>query len=281
MTSEVFSFRTSEWIALGYLTYLVALAWGLSWNRSFSARRRALVTLVGVVDAAVIWSLAFPFAHVGPAAVVRDWLPAVQILIGYWLSGVFFERPMLGVEAWLARSDAWLFDRLGARWVAERGPRLLLESLELAYLLVYLVVPAGFAVAYFAVPSADVDRYWTIVLLAELVCYGMLPWVQTRPPRALGDHMMIDTRRLAIRALNVRILASGSIQVNTLPSGHAAGAVATALAVGALLPEAGLAFLVIALGIVVGSVIGRYHYAADSVLGIGVALAASTLPIFN
>jgi hypothetical protein len=272
MTPDIVStVRTCEWIALGYLAYLVALAWNRRWGGRLSSRRTALVTIAGGLNGAIVWFLTS--AETGPARAARDWLPALQILIAYWMSGVFYERPMAGVEAWLIRSDSWLFDRMGARWFAERGSRLLLESLELAYLLVYLVVPVGFGIAYFAAASPDVDRYWTVVVGAELGCYAVLPWVQSRPPRALGDHTTIDARRLAVRAVNLRVLASGSIQVNTVPSGHAAGAMATALAVGELLPEAGFVLLVVALGIVAGSVVGRYHYAVDSLLGVLLAVA--------
>jgi membrane-associated phospholipid phosphatase len=70
------------------------------------------------------------------------------------------------------------------------------------------------------------------------------------------------------------VLRHGSIQVNTFPSGHAAGSVATALAVAAVSPAAGVIFGVIAAGIVIGSVVGRYHYAADSLAGVLVAVAA-------
>jgi hypothetical protein len=49
--------------------------------------------------------------------------------------------------------------------------------------------------------------------------------------------------------------------------------VATALAVGAVSPVAGAAFALVAAGIVMGSVAGRYHYAVDALLGIAVAIA--------
>jgi membrane-associated phospholipid phosphatase len=64
------------------------------------------------------------------------------------------------------------------------------------------------------------------------------------------------------------IATRASIQVNTLPSGHAAGAVATALCVGTSVPQAGVLFAVVAASIVVATVIGRYHYLIDSILGV-------------
>jgi hypothetical protein len=62
--------------------------------------------------------------------------------------------------------------------------------------------------------------------------------------------------------------------VNTLPSAHAAGALAVGLAVSTAMPAAGLGLSVIAIGITLATVFGRYHYAIDSILGVGVAIAA-------
>ena len=145
---------------------------------------------------------------------------------------------------------------------------------ELSYLLVYLAVPAG-AVTLVALGHAeDVDGFWTVVLLAEFACYAMLPWVQTRPPRVLEADTRIGARAGGVRQLNLRLVHQASIQANTLPSGHAAGAFATALAVGTIAPAAGTAFLLLALSISIATVLGRYHYVVDTVLGVLVALAA-------
>jgi hypothetical protein len=258
--------RLSEWLIVGYLAYLAILGWMLP----LSSARRRLVTTVAGVDIALVWWISTQ--HSSWASVVRDWLPALQILICYWLSGAFFLRPMPNVEAWLAVWDRRLFDGLGAGWIGSRGPRILLEYLELAYLTVYALVPLGFGIAYLLEPGFDIDRYWTIVVAAELICYGTLPWIQTRSPRALGLHTAIEDRRLAIHRLNGWVLGVGSIQVNTFPSGHAAGAFATALAAGQVVPSAFAPLLVLATSITIGSVLGRYHYAADSVLGVMVAM---------
>jgi hypothetical protein len=257
--------RLSEWIIVSYLIYVLLVAWG----RPLSTWRRLIVTLVSLADVVLVWRLSFQDAGIGVLA--RDWLPAGQILVAYWLSGAFFERPMPGVEAWLAAGDRWLFDRLGARWIPDRGPRWVLEVLELGYLVVYAVIPAGFAAAWFLAPSFDVDRFWTVVLLSEFVCYVMAPWIQTRTPRAVGDHAAVLRRPVAVRRLNSFIVRTGSIQVNTFPSAHAAGAVATALVVWEVLPVAGLVFAVLAIGVAAGSVIGRYHYAADALTGAALA----------
>ena len=151
------------------------------------------------------------------------------------------------------------------------------EYLELTYLLCYPLVPLAFGVLYFGAPNPanlepSADSYWTAVLLAVFSCYGLLPWLPTRPPRALAPDN--SRSRSSIRWLNHVILHRASIQANTFPSGHVAAALASALAVGALFPAAGLIIGVLALSIAVAAVVGRYHYAADVVLGALVAVLA-------
>lgn len=253
---------------LVYLGYLAVVAWIVP----LAARRRITVTAVVAASGAAIWALA---DSPGPyAAMVRAWAPGVDILIGYWLSGAFFRAPMPGVERWLRRSDDWFFDRIGLAWFAERGPRWLLEVLECAYASVTLLLPAGFLVVLLLAPTDRTDRYWAPVVAAELACYAMLPWLQTRTPRALRDHVAIEQRPLAFRRLNLRMLRHASIEVNTLPSGHVAGAFGVAFAVLAQVPLAGPFFLLAALAISVGTVVGRYHYAIDALLGLAVAVIA-------
>jgi membrane-associated phospholipid phosphatase len=64
---------------------------------------------------------------------------------------------------------------------------------------------------------------------------------------------------------------------NTFPSGHVAVAVAAAVSVAAVSPAAGVLFLIVAAGITVGSVTGRYHYVVDALTGVLVAVAAWAL----
>ena len=260
--------RTSEWIVAGYLLYLVVLAW----TRPLGADRRLLVTSVALADGACVWWLSHADERFG--LIARDWLPGLQILIGYWLSGAFFTQPMLRAEATLAGWDMVLFRQLGVASFTRRAPRWLLECLEVAYLTVYVVVPLGFGVVYLFAPGRPVDSYWTIVLTAELACYAVLPWVQTRPPRSIRMQVDIDDRGLRVRQLNLRVLGGGSIQANTIPSGHAAGAFATALAAGTYVPPALVPLMVLAASITIASVIGRYHYGLDALLGVLVAFGA-------
>jgi membrane-associated phospholipid phosphatase len=117
--------------------------------------------------------------------------------------------------------------------------------------------------------GVSASRFWTVILVTDYICFAVLPWFQTRSPRALGFAM---PWRSSWRVINLRILEGGSVQVNTFPSGHAAEALAAALlCLDAPAPVVAWMFLN-AVAISAGAVFGRYHYAADALAGWLVAL---------
>jgi hypothetical protein len=199
-----------------------------------------------------------------PDSLANVWiLPPMALLVGYWTSGFLFVAPMPRMERLLADLDR----DLRVQRIAARTPAPLVELLEFAYSGVYLLIPIALWLAIRQ--GVTVDRFWTTILLTDYVCFGMLPWIQTRPPRALG----IDAPwRSRWRIVNLRMLNAGSVQVNTFPSGHCAEALACAL-----LTSGGPAPVVAwmcfnAAAISAGTVFGRYHYAADAFAGWAVAL---------
>ena len=197
--------------------------------------------------------------------VVTGWLlPPALLLTAYWASGLLFVAPMPRVERVLLHLDR----SLRIHRLAAAAPRPVAECLELAYAAVYPLIPLALIIHLFATSRPDTDRFWSVVLITDYICFGMLPWIQTRPPRALERE---PAWRARFRRFNVRLLGKTSIQVNTFPSGHAAEALAAALLVlDAPLPLVVWMFLN-ALAISAGAVLGRYHYAADAVTGWAVA----------
>jgi membrane-associated phospholipid phosphatase len=259
-----------QFVALGYITYLAVV----SLTRSkFEKARRPLFAAAAVASA--ILAIGLPAIRSRALALALDiLLPGAVLLAGYWLSGLLFVRADARLERWLRSIDDAVLGRSGVLAWFHRAPRIVVEYFELSYLLVYLVVPAGAATLALAGHVDAVGRFWTIVLLAEFTCYGMLPWIQTRPPRSIEAAPGSSARTQSIRRLNISIADRASIQVNTMPSGHAAGALAAALAVASTMPIAGAVFLVFAVSIAVATVLGRYHYVVDSVLGLLVAAIA-------
>jgi PAP2 superfamily len=260
-----------EWIAVAYYAYLLVTA--LAIRRFARARTAALVGTIawGVVIGAQSWLPDGPAAG-GPTFTMV--MPLVILLVGYWLSGLFFVKPMHALERWLMEIDDRVLRLPGILAGYDAAPRIVRELFEAAYVLVYPVIPAAVATLVIGGHGDALPRFWSTVLLAAFVAYGMLPWLQTRPPRAIESAAGKIHPPSAVRRLNGAILSRGSIQVNTIPSGHAATAVAIALAVADVMPAAGIVFGLLAAAIVAATVLGRYHYLVDSLLGVLVAVSA-------
>ena len=235
-------------VFLSYVAVVAVLPRGLS-----SARRMRALGGVGAGGLVLFGSLALG------DGVANTWiLPAVLLLVGYWSSGALFVAPMPRLERALVNLDI----TLGIQQAAGRFPRALVELLEFAYAGIYPLILVALAIALRH--GVSPSRFWTIILVTDYICFGMLPWLQTRPPRAVG----FDTPwRSSWRSINLRILEGGSVQVNTFPSGHAAeGLVAALLCLAAPAPVVGWMFFSAA-AISAGAVFGRYHYAADAFAG--------------
>lgn len=241
-------------VFLGYLTAVAVLP-----GRLPSAKRFRVIAGVALGGGVVLLSLALP-----PGSLANVWvLPASALLIGYWTSGLLFVAPMPGAERVLISLDR----RLRIQQIAAQTPGPVAELLEIAYSAVYPLIPIALYLSL--QQGVSPDRYWTTILVTDYICFGMLPWIQTRPPRAVG----LDAPwRSRWRTVNERILAAGSVQVNTFPSGHAAEALACFLLVSGGPQSVAAPMLFAAAAISAGTVFGRYHYAADVVAGWAVAL---------
>lgn len=265
--SLVMSLRASELVVVGWCVVagVVSVA-----RRLPHVNRVRLLVGAGLLASAVVLCSLLPGD--GPAGVVRIPAPALFVLAAYRVSAGFFVQPQVGLEAWLAS-----IDRRFVPWLARARPRgawsrWMMEVLEASYLAVYVVLPLGAWASWAHGGVAALDLYWTLVFLAEGTSYLALAWIQTRPPRALEVDAPRTGHRSLARRVNEVVLLHGSIQVNTLPSGHAAGATAVALALAWLdVPSAPL-FGVAAAVICVATVAGRYHYLVDTVAGVLVAL---------
>jgi len=255
------------WVALGYVSYLALVSLG----HEFARARRRLMTAAAVawLAQAAVSANPYPQRVLGPLTQLV--LPSLVLVLGYWLSGLLLVRVDRRIEEWLHAIDERVLIRTGILDRYRRGPRAVREYFEFSYLLVYPVVPAGAATLAITGHADQIGAYWTVVLLAAFSCYAVLPWVQTRPPRVLEATAEQD-RGDMLRRVSLGLTAQASIKANTVPSGHAATAVAAALAVWSVVPAPGVVLLVLAASIGIATVLGRYHYLVDTVLGILVAL---------
>ena len=240
--------RTSEWICFVFLGLFPVL----SMIRPLPLRQRIRVVALGVCGVLLIW--------LGTnRAVLRDWIPAVLMLFVYWQGGSFFSRTNEKLQAYLERFDERFLLKLPVRinlfW-------------EIAYFFCYPLVPGAIATLNALNLQSQVDFFWSVVLPPTFLCHFIVSFYPTYPPWKFRDVSLPGP----LRKLNFLVIRHASIHVNTFPSAHVAASMAIAFAMLHLQWIAGLVFLFLAISITVSTVVGRYHYAADALFGLLLAL---------
>lgn len=254
--------RPGDTVTAAALLFLIVMGW----LRPISRRQRRQVTALGLLGAGLIAArLALSVRLPLTASVVGDWLPCLLMLIVYWQAGRFFGKPHEKFQGWLAEFDRRWIGAFLDRWTHHWNTTWVGTYFELAYLLCYALIPCGVAVLYWANHRSAIDQYWATVLPASYLCYLLVPFAQSLPPRLLPG--AAPSPRQAVRSLNLFILRHASIHINTFPSAHVAATVGASLVLIGWVPAAGIVFLLIALSIAAGAVLGRYHYALDVILG--------------
>ena len=260
--------RASEWVAAAYFAYLCGVAFVRPrWPRRLPAAAAAFVATVAL-------SIPRLWHESAVTTAARDWLPALYLVVGYWLSGWYYVAPMARIEARFLALDQRILGSDSGSALVDALPRLVLELLEFAYVTCFLFVPGGLALLVAAGHRSEADRFWTLVLLSEFGSFAMLPWIQTRPPRVIEAPGAIDRRPLFMRRMNRLQVNTVSIGVNTFPSGHVAGALAAAIAVAEVVPVWAPWLLAMVAAIAVAAVLGRYHFFIDAVAGVVLTLVA-------
>ena len=263
--------RISEWFQSGFPVLLALAAWITP--RALALRRRLTITVLAAVAVLVVWVALSICSHLQPdtASIVRDWLPVPLFLIPYWQTGQFFVRPNAAIERRLLAIDERLLPGIANKAGTDRtGVGLFLET---AYLFCYPLVPLGLLAVYVTGLREKAGGFWFVVLVATYLCYAITPFVPALPPRSLGGvGDVVDRTANKGRIFNRWILRHGSIHAISFPSAHAASAFAVAFVLLRYSLAAGAIFLLIAIAISLGAIIGRYHYALDVVLGLVVSL---------
>ena len=264
-----------------FVLLLAAAAWlaRLPRPRQWMVTKLAFIVLVALAIVHLISHRLTPAAE----AALRDWLPVPLLLVPYWQTGCFFTKPDPRTESRLAAFDRDLFRLVRIQPAQVSISPFLGVYLELAYIIVYPLIPLGLAALYLTGLQDLTNYYWIVVLLATYACLAITPFVQAMPPRALTDYEKFRIPTSKVGMVNHFVLRRASIQAITFPSAHVASALAASLVLLRLEPSVGLIFLGIALSIMLATVVGGYHYAADVVLAGVVALVvfAATFPMLK
>jgi membrane-associated phospholipid phosphatase len=241
-----------ELLALVFFAHVAVAAVA---RRRMPAGRRAAAGIGAVVASVAVVAIAG-----AGSATVRDWAPVAYILAAYYLAGRTFFEPMAHIESWLASVDRRIIGDPSKTF--GRCPNAVRSLLDIGC---FLIVPGGLVLLVAAGHGDRSEYYWTLVMGAELGAFGTLPYLQTRPPWVL-ERLDDGTRRAS-----VTFMKHATTGANTLPSGHAAGSLAVALAVFETLPAAGTLLLAAAITISVAAVVTRAHFIVDVVTGAALA----------
>ena len=261
MMEHFFALRGWELASVIAFAYTAIVAACIRNGLSATARLRA----IGGCVAGLLLTVASAMAPYH--AVLHAWLlPPALLLLGYWTSGLLFVAPMKRIE----KAFAFIDRLVHVRRVGSLVPIGVAEFLEFSYAAVFALIPIALALHLRRSTSPNSDRFWTVILVTDFICFAALPWIQTRPPRSLESS---DPWPSSFRSFNLRWVERASIQANTFPSGHAAEALAAALLVSNLQAGLFIWMLFSAAAVSAGAVFGRYHYAIDAFAGWVVAIA--------
>jgi membrane-associated phospholipid phosphatase len=256
--------RPGDTVTLAALLFLTAAGW----LRRISPKQRRQIAGLGLLGCALIAVTQVLSKHLpATAKAVGDWLPCLLLLIVYWQAGRFSGRPNEKLQSWLVEFDRRRLGTFLDRWARQWSSTWIGTYFELAYLFCYALIPMGVGILYWANLRSAIDGYWATVLPASYLCYMIVPFAPTLPPRLLHGARSAPQGKQKIRSLNLFILRHGSIHLNTFPSAHVASTIGASLVLMRCVPEVGGIFLLIALSIAAGAVLGRYHYALDVIFG--------------
>jgi membrane-associated phospholipid phosphatase len=269
--------RKSEWVLVIYLTYAAIVS--LFLDISPAIRFRALGVNAAVIGAYFLLAFRLGGRPHGVWDVVRDWLPFALVLLCYREMGWFApaEHTYELERSWIVW-DRLLLNDWGARDVIESLGPVIPAYLEICYTLVYVFAPLAMAMIYvYGYRGEGSDRLLFIYLLGTLLCYSLFPYFPSEPPRAVfpgEDVPRIDT---VFRQFNWWILSGGGIHTSVFPSAHVSAGFSAAFGAFLIMRRGrwvAWGLLAVAIGIFWATIYGRYHYAVDSVAGLGISLVA-------
>lgn len=263
--------RPSEWILLAYFvnTAIMALWHGLA------LQIQAAAVLVPVA----VWILARLETRSGRpwSSVTRDWAPLGLVLLAYWQADWFSGEPLEHWERTWLEWDRTILSTWGLRGWIESAGALLPSLLEFSYLVLYAVPAMCLGLVHLHGRHGRVDRFLQVFLLGTLGAYALLPHFPTVAPRVVFDGVDLPSLLVPLRSVNLWVLSRWDISTSVFPSGHVAAGFAAAFGLWRAIPErrwlSGLAFLQ-ALLVLLATVYGRYHYAADGIAGAAVSTLA-------
>jgi membrane-associated phospholipid phosphatase len=268
--------RLSEAILAAFFLYTTALALGLP--ISHEMRLRVFVTDASIVLAYVLLARLRSRWKADWTTVLRDLIPLALMLVAYKEMGWFApDTHNYSLEHLWIVPDRLILRQLGLKAAIEMFGAFLPSLLEVCYSLVYALPLFCVVMLYVNGRSHCMDQLLTIYLLGLFLSYVQFPFWPSEPPRTVFPGEDLPAITTIFRRFNLGLLGSQGIHTSVFPSAHVSGAFAGAFALFGLLAHRrwiACGTLLYAILVAVATVYGRYHYAADAVAGLAVAVVA-------
>ena len=268
--------RNTEILLLAYFAYTAVLSQFLD-----IPSRIAATTLVVNLTVFTTYFLLAHWDRTRPSVLsttVRDWLPIATMMLAYQQMGWFApaEHTYELEQEWVVW-DRILLSDWGLREATELLGPLLPSAVELSYTLVYAIGPFGLGMLYLLGQRKQADRFLFVLVLGTILSYALFPFFPSEPPRRVFPGELFPNIDTVCRQLNWWILSGGGISTSVFPSAHVSSAFAGAFAMRMVVPRPQWVYrgmVVLACLTFWATIYGRYHYAVDSVAGVGVSLVA-------
>lgn len=264
------NFLPYDWVAIGYL----ALTGGLILIFHKNVVRWHLYLLTRALWIAGIISLTFvneqmPF----PLQFLRDWYPLSTIAIFYFemgkLTQMVFQQYF---DETVIRWEKRVFKGMPSLELSDRFPSIILsEILHLCYFSYYVIAVFLAAWLYFGgriIPFQETVFAETLTFNLSLLCYPFLP---ATGPRYLFEKIQGKLSKGFFFRLTHSIVSRGSSKGTAFPSSHVSLSVIVLLYALRYDSTAFLILLPMCIGLALGTVYGRFHYAIDALVGAALA----------
>ena len=260
------NFLLYDWVAIGYLvlTGLLILIFQKNiarWYFYLIARVLCIIGIVSLTSADTPTSSLLQF--------LRDWYPLSTIALFYFemgkLTQMVFQRYF---DETVIHWEKRVFRGMPSLELSSRFPSIILsEILHLCYFSYYIIAVFLAAWLYFGGrmgPFQETVFAETLTFNLSLLCYPFLP---ATGPRYLFEKIQGPLSKGFFFKLTHAIVSRGSSKGTAFPSSHVSLSVIVLLCAFRYDTTAFLILLPMCLGLTLGTVYGRFHYALDALVG--------------
>ena len=255
-----------DWVAIGYLTVTGALILIFHknvarWYLYLTARVLCITGIVSLtfIDEPTLFILRF----------LRDWYPLSTIALFYFEMGKLTQMVFQHYfDETVIRWEKQIFKGMPSLELSARFPSLILsEILHLCYFSYYIIAVFLAARLYFSGrigPFQETVFLETLTFNLSLLCYPFLP---ATGPRYLFEKIQGKLPKGFFFRLTHSIVSRGSSKGTAFPSSHVSLSVIVLLCALRYDSTAFLILLPMCVGLTLGTVYGRFHYAIDALAG--------------